>query len=521
MSRRGAAIIVSAALAAGLLGYSGYRALVYVHARPFSERLHRVDILLADGKPERAYRLVVNASSKADTAADWLALCKRGYLVSQATGGFTPLLETVERAIDVLPGRPDLHGIKGYAELRSGKPSSALVSARLAGDDPRFASIAEEAEARLLEKIIRNGSAVVQGTGSVSEDPRLKVNIVLELARNGRYDRAESLYSTHQEPSPDLGFWLSLYAGHPLAAAVLMTRHPGGVKSHGVAEPSEILAEALFRGGKTAEALRLLADRDDGGSAAVLLNRAFLFMQEGYRPAALAELERGAEDPRISSDVLPFLAGAYIDSGAEEKGRALLNEIHDTELSGVVRILSDRRIKPFRSTLSMLWELYGKTGGGSAARLIAYYSYAVGDPDSLGMLLSRTSDDFGSEAWHTFYRGVSALYSGDAAEAERQFNAVAPVPWEALYNAAVARSLMRDYGEALEYLRSAEEIMGYNDKASEMLPFRAEIRISTALILLARGDRDGARRQAEYALDLDPGNHRGREILGELEAVSD
>jgi tetratricopeptide (TPR) repeat protein len=118
-------------------------------------------------------------------------------------------------------------------------------------------------------------------------------------------------------------------------------------------------------------------------------------------------------------------------------------------------------------------------------------------------------------------KGVSAALLGEYTRASDLVGAslVQLESWRSRYNLAMVHRGQGDLEKAVkELLQAADEFQQAANRDSTVSGQRhSKIRSMTAEVLLRMGNKDAARRESAYALELDPGNGQALLVLRMLE----
>jgi tetratricopeptide (TPR) repeat protein len=146
---------------------------------------------------------------------------------------------------------------------------------------------------------------------------------------------------------------------------------------------------------------------------------------------------------------------------------------------------------------------------------------AAGDQAGLSRLLDVWEELSGLTEWSLFLRGYAALLALEIDAAEKAFLEAWQYRerWQTAYNLAVIYRHKLSFDNALEFLRKAEVALGADGATG--ITEKAMIRTQIARLLHTKGDIDGAKREAQYAVDLDPGSVEADLILKLLESRPD
>ena len=161
-----------------------------------------------------------------------------------------------------------------------------------------------------------------------------------------------------------------------------------------------------------------------------------------------------------------------------------------------------------------LWSLVGRhPGNEEACRLLASRLLARGDLQGLRQVLHLFVLNSGGRepAWLLSYRGVADALRGEMQKAVESFSAVLAheKSWALRYDRGLVLAGMGRYKEAEKDFIRAGSLLD-EERGREVRAARSLIRTRIAELRWAQGDRVGARREVEYAIDLDTANLRAR-----------
>jgi tetratricopeptide (TPR) repeat protein len=171
-----------------------------------------------------------------------------------------------------------------------------------------------------------------------------------------------------------------------------------------------------------------------------------------------------------------------------------------------------------------LWSLFNEHPDSPlACRVLAQQLLAAEDPLGAASVLDRFALPAGGQAlaWLSELKGVSAALLGDYTRAADLLGASLEQQesWRSRYNLAMVHRGQGELEKAVkELLQAADEFQRAANRDSAISRQRhSKIRSMAAEVLLRMGNKDAARRESAYALELDPGNGQALLVLRMLE----
>jgi len=545
-------ILVAAVVIAGGTIY-----LVYATVTARRSTALRIDDLLVEadyeislGYYDKALETLDAALDQARGAFNSLRILKRVYQISYNLNDFSILHRFARSAADSIPGSQELKEIYLYASIRaSAEDSQRAVELlkRSHGDSAgNLAYLRAEAylagfldtppETNSDPELTRIMSLVTQPSldpyqlqrlGTDLDEPRIHLDAALLWMAEGDAESAFTVVNRHiedpafREPS----IYISYDAGHEQTAlsVVQELREQGRIADRVDLQVMEAdLRLILGDGGEATRLYRQIITSHPAYSWTPYLNLALIYEQNGDRQTAYALRERAhAQFPTVGAVVMSH-ARSLTEIGDRERAAAILQSYlaeHGEDYQAQLALLDVQNTASSPVLYqAALWKLYNRhpesrmlcehlflyllefndlSGAESALR---HYQLATG----------RTQ-----EPWFLDYRAVLAALHQDDAEAVRllQERLAREDSWQARFNLAVLLGRANRPDQAIEQLIEAEHLLPEEQNRT----FRSRIRSRIGEQYLLLGDVEAARRECEYAIDLDVSNFHAHRILRILE----
>ncbi len=545
-------ILVAAVVIAGGTIY-----LVYATVTARRSTALRIDDLLVEadyeislGYYDKALETLDAALDQARGAFNSLRILKRVYQISYNLNDFSILHRFARSAADSIPGSQELKEIYLYASIRaSAEDSQRAVELlkRSHGDSAgNLAYLRAEAylagfldtppETNSDPELTRIMSLVTQPSldpyqlqrlGTDLDEPRIHLDAALLWMAEGDAESAFTVVNRHiedpafREPS----IYISYDAGHEQTAlsVVQELREQGRIADRVDLQVMEAdLRLILGDGGEATRLYRQIITSHPAYSWTPYLNLALIYEQNADRQTAYALRERAhAQFPTVGAVVMSH-ARSLTEIGDRERAAAILQSYlaeHGEDYQAQLALLDVQNTASSPVLYqAALWKLYNRhpesrmlcehlflyllefndlSGAESALR---HYQLATG----------RTQ-----EPWFLDYRAVLAALHQDDAEAVRllQERLAREDSWQARFNLAVLLGRANRPDQAIEQLIEAEHLLPEEQNRT----FRSRIRSRIGEQYLLLGDVEAARRECEYAIDLDVSNFHAHRILRILE----
>ncbi len=528
-----AALIVAAALAgARLLGTR--RA-----AGSFREQLLEADELAGRGFLAKAEAGLRTAASSARSERDWLRLLKRERAIAAATGSYAELSGLARRAAAGIPGSRPLARLALYARLRAGHEPGEPPARGLSSDPDLQYLVAEAAALRQGAVIAGSRPASPQGLS-----PELQDLLAAHLRPEAESLQALAARWKDEALLQDAGLsWMA--AGDTTRAGAAFRQLPDGPVAR------ELRLAAAYDAGSWEEALRLLEQEAQPSTEMTLIRADILNTLGREREAAGLYQQTIARDPRLFWSPYLNLAGILAARGEQEAAAELYRRAYEqfpesepaatALLASLVRSgqgeaafsVLQRSLQQHPESLPLRWLLLELSRGESGEQryeaglrtLYAEHPQSAPLAQALSARLLGLADTSG--AW-----AVLEEYQGSAEE-----------PW-LLEARGLVKALQGDLTAGAELLRrclraggdgrarcnlavilaaageteaAVQELLQATGQLSGRPPLESRARALLAAGLLRLGNRAAARREAAFALQLDPANGRALLLLRTLE----
>jgi tetratricopeptide (TPR) repeat protein len=479
--------------------------------------LARTDYEISLGYYQRALESLEKAQRGARGEYNTLRILKRVYQISYNLNDFSFLSAFARSAVERIPGSKELERIYLYAAVRADaeggqwaverlKRSRGVDSAYLqaeayfAGlsDAPPDTDRAPELK-QIMSLIAQTDPYQLQRLGTELDEPAIHLDAALLWMAQGDVEDAFTVINRNigeplfREPS----IYIAYDAGHSQTALSLIqeSRDRGGFTGRVDLQIMEAdLRLILGDGGEATRLYRRIIATYPDNSWTPYLNLALVEEKEADRQSAYALRERAyGRFPSVGAVVMAYarslkeigdrklaaqILQRYVEENTDDyQARLLLLDVQNTASSPVLY-------------QAALWKLYNQ------------------HPDSR-MLCE-----------HLFlylveYRAILSAVRRDHAEALRLLEESLALEdsWQGRFNLAVVLGKAGRSEEAIEQLIEAENLLPEEGKQS----YRSRIRSGIGEQYLILGDEAAARRECEYAIDLDLSNFHAHRILRILE----
>jgi tetratricopeptide (TPR) repeat protein len=540
-------ILLSVAIGAGIIYF-----ILNTNTR-IRNRDARVDELLADadyevslGYYEKALNSLEQALSRARGEYNTLRILKRVYIISYDLNDFFILNRFAKTASGNIPGSADLDRIYLYSAIRSETSERALnmlskhrgnlqylqAEAYLSGILNRLPDQDQEPELkRILSISAERDPYQLQRLGTELNEPRIHLDAALLWMEKGDPENAFALVNRHvenplfREPS----IYISYDAGHEKTSLVHLESLN---KSADRADLLIMEADLNFLLDRKDEALRLYQNAIASHPRydwTPYLNVALIAEQNGDRQTAHHFKQKAYQlFPDVGEVVLSYarsLSGIAADR--RQAVNVLQNYLHkreeDYEAQALLLDLQNTASSPMVYQAA-LWKLYNQH---PESRLLCeqLFLYLLEFNDLSGadsvlrhyqLATSRTQ-----EPWLLDYRAILAAARQDYGAAIEIFKdrLAREESWQARFNLGMLLATVKQPEQAIVELIEAENVLTSQARTEEdrQIYFQSRIRSRIGEQYLSLGDTAAARRECEYAIDLDVSNFHAHRILRILE----
>jgi len=518
--------VLAAGLAAARLGW-GRR-----EQAGLRERLREADELAGQGFLGKAQSVLQAAAASAAGEQDWLRLLKRSRAVAEATGDWGPFSALARRASGRLPGSEALSRLSLYGLLRAGASGPP--------QPPRGTDSSPGLQYLLAEAAVRGGRPA-----PVDLSPELES--LLSARDSPGAETLEALAARWGEEGRERDAGLAwMAAGQTARAAAAFRRLPDGPLRR------ELLLGAAYDAGSWQEALSILEAEERPGPEQTLMRADLLLLLDREQEAAALYRQTIARHPELFWSPYLNLGGILAAAGqlpaavelyrrahelfpqSEEAATALLDGLaRSGQREEAFRVLREA-LAAFPASMPLEWlllEMQRADGGGprylaglrglyaenpgsaGLARTLAAHLLGLGDPAGAWAVLEEYRGPE-EEPWLLEARGLVRALQGDLPAAEDLLRRCLEAGGDGRARcnlAVVLQAAGSTEAAAGELLRASGQLAGRPRLAGQA-------RARLAELLLAQENRAAARREAAYALELDPGNGRALLLLRTLEA---
>jgi tetratricopeptide (TPR) repeat protein len=507
--------------------------------------LARTDYEISLGYYQRALESLEKAQREARGEYNTLRILKRVYQISYNLNDFSFLSAFARSAVERIPGSKELERIYLYAAVRAdaeggqwaverlkrgrGVDSAYLqAEAYFAGlsDAPPDTDRAPELK-QIMSLIAQTDPYQLQRLGTELDEPAIHLDAALLWMAQGDVEDAFTVINRNigeplfREPS----IYIAYDAGHSQTALSLIqeSRDRGGFTGRVDLQIMEAdLRLILGDGGEATRLYRRIIATYPDNSWTPYLNLALVEEKEADRQSAYALRERAyGRFPSVGAVVMAYarslkeigdrklaaqILQRYVEENSDDyQARLLLLDVQNTASSPVLY-------------QAALWKLYNQhPDSRMLCEHLFLYLVEFNDLSGAESVLRQYQAATGRtrEAWLLEYRAILSAVRRDHAEALRLLEESLALEdsWQGRFNLAVVLGKAGRSEEAIEQLIEAENLLPEEGKQS----YRSRIRSGIGEQYLILGDEAAARRECEYAIDLDLSNFHAHRILRILE----
>ncbi|MBN1834818.1 MAG: hypothetical protein JW820_03145 [Spirochaetales bacterium] len=549
------ALLAVAILAAGF-GTWGLVRLLRRERPQLSEILREADRELSEGRYLRTRELLEAGFRTARGETGYLRLLKRALQMAEMTAGYGDFARWAREAAGDLPGSRRLAAVAAYGVLRSGSPEDAAALLEKAPAGAELDGLAAEAHLRGLlphARTPRLGGtlaalaglpalqepAELHTLGELLQEPRLALDAALLWAEQGRLEEAyaalwaqgERLESLQMMDSLESLVLIAFDAGKYREAWELLEATP---------ELRQLPEQRIFRADlawllglpeRAADYYQGAIQAAPGYSWIPYLNLAALMDASGDQEGAQLFRGRAFEGFPEQNEVVLAYARDLAQNGRRAEAREALGSLLAREPGQVDARLLLLELENTRGSPALyqgrMWELFNRNpANGEVAQSLGLYLLGIRDLEGVGVVLREYGRGHGEPypPWHLELQGALALRQGEYASAAALFRQSVDREdsWRRRYNLAVALGAAHRHEEALQELILSETRLAAAQGQIAPVRFgvlKSRVRSRIAECHSQLGDHAAARREALYALDLDPGNQHARRVLRILEGL--
>jgi Tfp pilus assembly protein PilF len=509
----------------------------------------RVDALLADadyeislGYYEKALESLERALSLARGEYSTLRILKRVYIISYDLNDFIILNQFAKTASENIPGSADLGQIYLYSAIRSEISERALnmlrkhrgdlqylqAEAYLKGILNRLPDQDQDPELKkILSLVAERDPYQLQRLGTELDDPRIHLDAALLWMEEGDRESAFALLNRHtanpllREPS----IYISYDAGYEEISLVHLQSLN---KSADRADLLIMEADLNFLLDRKNDALRLYQKAIASHPRYAwtpYLNMALIGEQNGNRQTAHHFKEKAYQFfPDVGEVVLAY-ARSLSATAADRPQAVEIVQIYlqqreeDYEAHAFLLDLQNIAASP-AIYQAALWKLYNQH---PESRMLCeqLFLYLLEFNDLSGADSALRQYQRSQEPWLLDYKAILAVARQDYGAAIALFRErlAREESWPARFNLGLLLATIRQPQQAIEELIEAENALTSQAriKENQQSYFKSRIRSRIGEQYLSLGDTAAARRECEYAIDLDISNFHAHRILRILE----
>ncbi len=457
--------------------------------------IDEIDSMLSKGATQAAEESVLDLSQKDLSAAHYIRLLKRAWQISEQTKSYDTFNKVAQSSTNAYPARDDLHALRIYGLLRSGRKQKA---AELFADKPikdeKWTHIRSEVSLYAKKDLKDNSNELhkkVLTKQSNAEDflsmyretgiNGFLLDGLLVLLNQGKVSAAHTLvlekdYFSHL-PS-GFSFQLSFDAGNWQRAEKILDRNPqffSKIEYLFLKADVYMHQEKLDNAEKVyTQLLREWPQLRIPLKSRALLNLMYIHDTKGKEiPSEFMEHIKKVATQDPDNSALLF-AGYFLSQNKIQHAQEVLNLSSDSTHQDILRqiIQEETRltVNPERYK-SLLWRLVYRTKQEKYEQYLAWFLLGIEDIDGLRSLVAHSRSTHGDKAWVQFYQAILHMY-------ERKYDAAAKLLksaferktyWEYLYNAALNYSALNDINAAIEELKTAQSVVPANSDSNAVI----------------------------------------------------
>ena len=540
-------ILVSIAIGAGII-YFILNANTRIRIRDA-----RVDALLADadyeislGYYEKALESLEQALRRTIGEYSTLRILKRVYIISYDLNDFFILNKFAKTASENIPGSADLARIYLYSAIRSEISERALNSLKKQRGNLQYLqaeayfrgilnTLPDQNQDPELKKILSivalRDPYQLQRLGTELDEPGIHLDAALLWMEEGDPESAFALVNRHaenplfREPS----IYISYDAGHEEISLI----HLQSLNKN--ADRADLLiveADLNFLLDRKDDALRLYQNAitsHPGYAWTPYLNVALIAERNGDRQTAHHFKEKAYQlFPDVGEVVLAYARSLSVTAAARQQAVEIVQKYlqqreEDYEAQALLLDLQNTASSPALYQAA-LWKLYNQhPESRMLCEQLFLYLLEFNDLSGADSVLRhyQLATTRTQEPWLLDCRAILAVARQDYGEAIELFRdrLAREESWPARFNLGMLLAAARQPEQAIEELIEAENVLTSQARIEEDRQgyFQSRIRSRIGEQYLSLGDTAAARRECEYAIDLDTSNFHAHRILRILE----
>jgi tetratricopeptide (TPR) repeat protein len=506
--------------------------------------LMEADYALENGFYSEAANILEKTRSYTGSSQEWMRILKRAEAVSRGTEDFRFLRGFGKAAVGDLPGNEELNAVYTYALIRTGLYEDAYEHAARHIESELYHSLIAEAALNLgpdaydPKELADNEFSVFLG-GDPAGDPgffeelaeefqddRLFAASAVAWMMEGNVERAvENAVKISSGDFTLLQYYIYYDYGIYDTAAELLEelRYTSELDTtEGLLLRADLeMAMGSFE--KAGDTYGNIMEADPEASWIPYLNAAWIYIRQGDYEQAADALIRGYELFPEKEEVATAFSIFLLQITRVDIDNTVLLQLEEglkehEEMLGVYRQAVQASKSPERYR-AILWELFNlHPENVKIAQYFAWYLLGIKDIIDLQLVLVKSEKRYGEMEWIRFFHGCIYAVRGQMETAEEYFLQALEKNdrWETAYNMALLATRYGNTDKAYEYFRRAE--LQLTAKKGNYSTIIAQIRVKMAWILYVNDQYDAAKRQVDYALEMDSGNLEGQLLRKKLEA---
>lgn len=516
--------------------------------RSFEVLLSQTDFDISQGYYAKAEGDLSKAFSSARGEYNLLRLLKRAHRIAVSTSSFSALAEFSSKALEKIPGSRIIRQLSVLAALRSGQsPRKIQLLQRSSSKDQDWEYLHAEAFLRkkidqvrrkelslslqaLLSLIDTTDPVQMQAVGTAQNDARIQLDAALLWMESGNLPNASALVRSQpenplfQEPRT----FISFDSGDLEDALTVLSSHPEAATRKDLVLLRADILRMLARNDEAAGIYQQLIGEDPAFSWHPYLNLAEIFNERGDKSTAYDLRRKAYASFPESEQVCLAYEKSLMEIGETKSAIEVLERLLKVQPQNTnARVLlldMEKEMKSAAGYQAALWNLFNQHPENPLLCKSLFYNLAsFEDLNGAAAVLAQFEAEGGEghSPWFLELKGVLEALNGNysvAADALRE-SIKGTESWRVRYNLALILDAGGHTETAARELVAAENALTGErpEKGTVSNKWQSLTRSKLAEIYLKKGDRNAARRESAYALELDHTNAHAHLILNLLE----
>ncbi len=543
------AIVFSAAVGWFILLHSRQTA---ENKKVFKERLDEADSAISLGYTDRAFNSLEKALELGISEYSLLKVLKRAFIHAETENRYEKLYSLSETALEKIPGSEALLCIFIYSSLRAGHPVMMKQKIKDSFKQETLQYLWAEAYLRdktgmmlldqkfsphinrLIHLSSRKNPADLMELGEDLKDERILLDTALLWMKRGKPQEAFGIVLKNLKDLmyDETAAYIAYDAGQFNTAIErfngLIERYPDRIDLIHLSGDINLI---LKRNQEAKRYYHRVIMSDPDYSWKPYLNLARLLEEEkDFKSAHFYRQKAHSIFPDEKKVIISLAKSSYIrgDAGNAVKILNPFLQKHPEDLDANMLLLELNKgsASPIVYQAS-LWQMLNRFPDNELlCKTLITYLLQFNDLKGSRIAVNQFERATGMKTyWILQYRGIIEALEGRYQKASLFFQESLECPdiWQTHYNHAVVLKELRYHSRAVEELMTAETVLSTvlstDTNKSALDQNRSVIRSKLGEVFLALDDTASAKRELEYAVDLDHGNLHARLLLKKLEEL--